>query len=258
MTNNRRYGRHISVNLNQPNVNKALSGLALNPRKRLKVTTAHVHATVRSSKQKGTAILEIFRTIGNLPNLATLTVDLKFLEVLPIVALTALLNGKSQLKSLHVSNTRLVAGTPQEDASTITEELNILKKSLLGQSRLKILRLDCCRGDPWIMESLILDPPALTRIAISNTAISRHSSLDSNYASEAVAGFVMTSTSYLATLLQSSPHLQSLSLVNLPLGQISDCHIIEMAEELSSRYSKVTELTLASSILAGESGEAIM
>lgn len=263
MAHHHSYGRHISVNLNQADVGKALSGLAGIPRTQLKVTTAHVHATHRDSgrsKQTTTTILEVFRTIGNLPNLTTLTVDLSYLEVLPIVALTELLNGKSQLKSMHLSRTRLVAATIQGHTCSIAENLNNLKLALNGQNHLQILRLDSCRGNPLIMESLILEPPALTRIEVSGTVISLQSSPSNILASAAADGTVTSSaSSFLAKLLQSSPHLQSLSLVNLPLGQISDAHILAMVAELSrgKRSSKVTELTLVSSLLARESGEAI-
>ncbi|CAB9496143.1 expressed unknown protein [Seminavis robusta] len=217
------------------------------------------------------SIIQVFRAIASLPNLTSLTVDLEYFAALPVGALLELLIGKCQLESLQLSHLQLVAtttdtnpdngnGNASMEDTHPENELDLLRLILNNQPRLSAIHFTSCRGNPAIMQALILEPPALQSIHLDGTPIAPvHTPQNPSSNNETITASTCSCTDTLARILRASPQLKELSLMNLPLGQISDKHIQTMAGELSwgEACKQLTDLTIVSSLLGEETGEAI-
>ena len=232
------------MNLNQANVTGALEAL-VESQKHHRVKNAHVHAeTVRtkSRQAKGNMeklVVDTFRTLGQLPKLSSIKMDLGFAVDLPIEALAALFHGPcaARLTHLEFSNLQFVS-----DQEALPNLIAVLK----AQTNLRTLKFSGCRGCIAAVEALLLYSPVLRRLEINSTAIDHAAGTNAN-----------PRDSTLVKLVQHSSNLKALSLINLPHGQISDSFVKAMADELSSSTTRLIDLTIVSSLLTQESGMAI-
>jgi len=263
-------GERIVVDLGQSHkVCHALSLLASIPERQSKVKHAHVVCMEeplpklrrknskgkKSSKSKslGTKELtEVFKALGDLTNLTSLTIDLNYMMELPIQVLFPILTCAAKLQSLEFRDVRF--------QSNDWKEIESLQSLLEECTSLKSMTISHVRGPPEIMESLLLGPPALERIEVVSSAVSscccRGRSCGETTGNTSLCCQEIQSRS-LERIVKQSPRLKALHLVELPLGQISDEHVKALAMNLSWTTCTLQELSIVSSWLTATSGEAI-
>ena len=164
-----------------------------------------------------------------MPKLSCLSIDLGPSATISIRALVALLRKNTALSSLHLSGINF-EGSP--------EEMQLLRALLEQSGQLKTVKLHCCRGT-WAVTEMISSPHMLKHIELDCTSLIS----DKNEASLILAKLVR------------SPHLKSLSLINVP--NICDEHIKALSMELSCGSTQLKELNITSSVLGSASGDLV-
>lgn len=201
----------MNIDLTDKESLPALRALRKSPWLQRNVHTAHINAAscvwYGPIKMDIHALIEVFLSLGELPRLSTVTLDLSNLQV-PVAALTALLRGATFLRELQLTNIQLVG------------PIEALEEALQAHTHLSRVRFIRCQGHA--IQSFMTELPSLKKLELRYTAI----------------GVIANNDKNPWVRLGQSTQLQSLTVQEV--RELKSEHIVAFADSLLAQHVQGT------------------